>query len=240
MPKRRHFRQQAQESASQGIIVEAIESVTNGCRDVIRPIINNWNLNFVQENLARRRIKCTLTGAGVSNAITRERYAVHELLEKESTTYWLAISLYFQFQAGKYRLESISLIVFKGSRFDDTKTPLLRAEWDCSDETGLSKHAQPHWHIYSAALNTKEGVGVSEFDKPLDVEPFSPITNETTEFDETLQGEIDKFHFAMASKWHLEENFSLQEELNSVEALTRWIKGCINYIREQLSYLPSV
>lgn len=237
MPKRSHHPRPAHTGASQGIVVSAIESVTNDCRDAIQCVISNRNLGFAREDLARHRIKCSLTGVGVSNAFARERYVVHELLEKGSTTYWLAISLYFQFRSGDYQLESISLVVFKGVRTDDTKAALLRAEWDCSTKPGLSKHAQPHWHIYSAVVNTDKDIGMSGFEDQLEIATFGATSDEDSEADEA-QHEIQNFHFAMAAQWHLQEDALLEEQLNDVESLGRWIKGCIRYILGQLNYLP--
>jgi hypothetical protein len=228
-----------QERTSQASIrlasLKEIEPVTDVCRDTIRTLINNHNIGFVSRKLARNVHKYMLVGKEASSAFAREPYLVHSLLEKGSYSYWVAVILNFQFISGFYRFMSASLVIFEGVRSDSIKTVLLRAEWDCSDQGGNKIHAQPHWHVYLAAVNNGQE---NDFEETTEVRDFVAV--DTTEVDESMSVfEAKDFHFAMAAQWHIDEDHPLQENLDDVSSLIKWLTGCINYTRDQLEFLRS-
>ncbi len=229
----------AKSSDSEGIVVSQIESVTDVCRATIEPIIKIQYLGFNQEALARRRFKCMLVGgAEATRAYERETYTVHPFPEVGSDLYWLAVALYFQFEKGRYKFEGVSLLVFRGRANDPTKTAVLRAEWDCTNKVGHTVHAQPHWQIFPTAIDSLADRGRPAFDEQTKVREFDPSEESVEEVNdvETLK-RVSDFHFAMAAKWHCEENAPQQVPLNQVDELVRWMKGCISYTIEQLRYL---
>jgi hypothetical protein len=48
--------------------------------------------------------------------------------------------------------------------------------------------------------------------------------------------EGNKFHYAMASRWHFENETAHKEEM-SADKLAKWLKGCLIYVKEQLLYI---
>lgn len=226
------------ETSPLGIVVEKVEAVTKPCLKIIKSVVENEKIGFVSTPATDNRHKLTLVGQDVSTAFAREQYLAHSFLETQSKSYWLAVTIFFQTQptTKKYLLESISLLIFEGIRSDEMKTALLRAEWDCYGDD-VTAHAQPHWHVYLAALNNAptEPAG---FAQAMNVREFS-ATDETTPPNNNDSWEANKFHFAMASKWHIDEKCSLQEQFNDVSSIAKWIAGCLNYTKEQLIYISS-
>ena len=215
-----------EESSPHGIVVERLEAVTNPCLKIIRSVIESEKIGFASMPATDNRRKLTLVGQDVSMAFAREQYLAHSFLETQSKSYWLAVTLFFQSQpkTKKYLLESVSLVIFEGIRSDEMKTALLRAEWDCYGHDATT-HAQPHWHVYLAALNNAPAE-LRGFTQTIDVREFS-ATDEIPQADDD-PWEASKFHFAMASKWHIDEKCSLQEQLIDVSSLSKWLAGCLN------------
>jgi hypothetical protein len=220
--------------------VQSIDTVTNACRDTVRAVIGNNQLGFQNQQLTRRRWRCMLSGPGAAGAYAREPYLAHVLLETPGKSYWLAVVIYFQFETreSKYRLESLSLVVFEGDRSDPAKTPLLRAEWDCSDLSENPSHAQPHWHVYLSALATD--AESLDFDTMNDVTEFAfEDRDQEQDIEVTSPWKPDKFHFAMSSGWQVDADCPLQESFDDLNQLKSWLQGCITYTRQQLSILSS-
>jgi hypothetical protein len=121
--------------------------------------------------------------------------------------YWLNTQLKFNLQKGEPLFRSASLIVLRSAlAFDSEKKHILRAEWE-RREDAVSRplqHAQPHWHVYNAEL-------------------------ERTAADQA----IERFHFAMATGWHLGQEDSHYRE-PSPENVAAWIQHCTRYTHAQL------
>ena len=244
MPKKKQASQPNGIPASfpPGIVVDNIEAVTKPCRDTLATVLGDKNIGFDRQEIVRSKYRCMLVGQAATSARARDQYMAHSLLETDLTSYWLAITLGFQFypNINKYHVESVSLIVFEGVATSIDKTPLLRAEWDCFNHNDDVAHAQPHWHVYISAIENLSDQ-MASFTQPSEVKTFIPpdMDAETTSTDLPEQWDGARFHFAMAAKWHINENCIIHEILEDVDGLTKWLTGCINYINSQLAYIST-
>lgn len=223
-----------------GIMVDKIEEVTRRCRDVLATVLGDNSIGFHRQEIVRSKYRCMLVGQAATSARARDQYMAHSLLETDLTSYWLAITIWFQFypNINKYHVESVSLIVFEGVATSIDKTPLLRAEWDCFSHNDNVAHAQPHWHVYISAIENLSDQ-MASFTQPSEVKTFIPPDTETTNTDVPEQWDGARFHFAMAAKWHIDENCIIQEILGDIDGLTKWLTGCIKYINNQLEYIST-
>jgi hypothetical protein len=191
---------------------------------------------FTNAPLANNESEFQMTGVSATTAIARNRYSVLPLLTTKKSRFWFAVV--FRFKAGlrDSRLINVSVVVFEGEAVNQYKTPLLRAEWDEWIDT--SKHAQPHWHVYSSTVDTlvssndfvagSENKALEDFGEEK-LDPSGPTLSSSWL-------DADHFHFAMAAQWHSETTESHQVQL-SEDGLLKWIEGCIVYTRDQLIYL---
>jgi hypothetical protein len=176
-----------------------------------------------------------LSTQGGSSARARQDYPVLYFGATRSKTYWLALSLYFVPALERFRLIQASLLVFEGPWADSEKIPLLRAEWDELEEDGV--HAQPHWHVYPAGAGALRHSAADDFPAapPGPVE-FVPQAAPPTDPGEAGIQDLPRFHYAMATRWHLEEGASYRCSF-SEGGLVSWLVGCIDYIRGQLPHI---
>ena len=207
--------------------IDDLDEITSACRKGLKVVLNNPSLSFHTDALARGKQKYLLTGSGASQAtIGNRNYPVLLLDTINGEIFWLAIVLIFGFANRIQFLDSVSIVVVKGLAFD-SKIPILRAEWDCSDDYLNAPHGQPHWHVYpSAILNSNletEDVLEIATDPAVNIEDY-PSTRS-----------LPYFHFAMATRWH-EGDTRVHGNLEYVDSLTGWISGCVQYTREQLMY----
>jgi hypothetical protein len=165
------------------------------------------------ERLANGSWRFKLTGEGATQAEARERYPAFFLLEKSENLFWFALACDFERIAGSVKLRSISLLFFVGEATDTRKVPLLRAEWDFYITT---EHAQPHWHVYQ--------LGIEE----------PPDTPELEEWQITS---LQKFHFAIGSRWVGNQFSPHSALLTSPDALRDWISRCLPYVHAELRYI---
>jgi hypothetical protein len=142
-----------------------------------------------------------------------------------TSKYWLGLSIDVRL-GHKCHLENVSLVVFEGESSDAAKTPAFRAEWDYTNESAESKHAQPHWHVYSVIDELAAGNN-DAFDPEPKVKDFKTVGSGTGK----------RFHFAMASQWH-ESKCSHTCHLD-FDNVCKWLDGCVDYIRGQFEYLHS-
>jgi hypothetical protein len=160
----------------------------------------------------------------------------------------------------EFQFSGASIRIFKGLATEDKKEPLFRAEWDLLKKD--NNHAQPHWHVYKSFqtrdINNK-GEDFESLIESNEAQDFGEVFADFSagnEGDNFLAGNMEgnnlnvnqeilredewdsatKFHFAMASQWHTPEGthrFILAQDAH----LYSWLTGCIQYIKEQLSYV---
>jgi len=169
-----------------------------------------------------------------SSARARQDYPVLYFEATRSKTYWLALSLRFAPSLERFRLIQASLLLFEGP-WTEEKIPLLRAEWDELEEDGA--HAQPHWHVYPAGAGVLRRSAPGGFPAaPPEPVEFVPQAAPPTDPGEAGIQDHPRFHYAMASQWHLEEGASYRCSF-SEGGLLSWLVGCIDYIRGQLPHI---
>ncbi|KKI98431.1 hypothetical protein [Prochlorothrix hollandica] len=158
-----------------------------------------------------------------------------------------------------FQFSGVSIRVFKGLATENKKEPLLRAEWDILKDN--NNHAQPHWHVYKSFQIRNLNATASDFESLIEAdevqdfgtcaEKFNSGERENdfqedlgqnnTENEQASLKENDwdfetKFHFAMASQWHV--NGGTHRIVIDQEALLySWLAGCVQYIKEQLLYV---
>lgn len=170
-----------------------------------------------------------------SSARARRNYPVLYFEATRSSTYWLALSLRFAPSLERFRLIQVSLLLFEGAWTNPEKTPLLRAEWDELEENGI--HAQPHWHVYPAGAGVLRPLATGGFPAvPSGPIEFTPQLAPVTAPGEPKPQDRPRFHYAMATRWHLEGGGSHRCPL-SEGGLFSWLVGCIDYIRGQLPHI---
>lgn len=210
------------------ISVRETKEITNPCRKMLSSLLEKKNLNFSPIPLARPLSEFALQGEGATGAfVERRRYSVLPLPAIGNELYWLGVILQLKFEAGYFYLSAISILIVKGLAEDNDKTAILRAEWDCLKENLEQKHAQPHWHIYPSSI-------IKNWDSN---EILELITNPLKEFGEQPEKEkFPRFHFAMATRWHLGEE-NPHAELKDVNSVIKWIEFCTKYTLEQLTFM---
>ncbi|MCL5035963.1 MAG: hypothetical protein M1269_02490 [Chloroflexi bacterium] len=154
-------------------------------------------------------------------------------LSESPDSYWLALSIIFSPYVGRFKLNGISIKVFKGIRSDTNKDLFFRAEWHSPKNDNDTDHAQPHWHVHRAFEGIKE---VYDSIDPID-------SSKPEDFGESIQSKeadlkslpsFDKIHFAMASTWHINEGHKINFK---EETLINWLGGCVNYIKNEIAYM---
>lgn len=207
------------------------------CKGRIGPIIGLDNIGFNKP----RRAPATkdiweLNGIYQTQAETpRQVFKVLPLITTRLHEFWLSAQLAFIFSSGAHDLEWISLTVFEGSKSDELKNPLLRAEWAPANSPQRANHAQPHWHVYvkgESFLRRDRGLEESNFEQESTslLEEEQPSQTPLTVFN------VDKFHFAMASEWQ-ESGRGSHLQAFEKEKVLKWIEGCLSYIVDQLEYI---
>ena len=230
--RKRHIvpKQQLQVAA---ITIDDPNSLIRRCIAVIRSLLNNKHVQF-EKVVQREKILYLLKGGNGSKTIDAENSLEHwviPILLSSDDKYWLGASLTFVSELAQYRLDGVSIRVFKGLTGDLNKTPLFRAEWDVN-KTTRTDHAQPHWHVYNAtATITAE----TAFEGDISGKAPEEFNQTTDKEEEEIWTSSNKFHFAMSSTWHIDSNHRI--ELSSEEYLLRWIDGSISYIQRQLAYI---
>lgn len=224
--------------APSGVLVENLEGLVNRCKRVIEHALAAKKLGFNPLKASGNRTIYLLTGAGATSAEAKYKYSVVPFLALQSRLYWLAASLEFVFENKMHRLLSVSLLIFEGEATDDRKSALLRAEWARLDKNSRVSHAQPHWHVYPSRINREVYDDRTEFKLKTDIQAFVP---EAPAFESSNELDLEwdraeKFHFAMASRWHIDGKDAHQEEMQ-VDRLLKWLDGCIRYTRGQLEFL---
>jgi hypothetical protein len=220
-----------------GIVLQDVKGLVSDCKAIFREVLQSNSLGFIEHRAARNKLICNLTGAGATRAEAKYVYQVVPFLETPYGFYWLANSLEFKFQEGMHHLESVSILVFQGEANDERKIALLRAEWACSEADVRAPHAQPHWHIYPSRINQGFDQFRNEFQADSEVQSFEP--DEDVQANDDAEAEWDRaerFHFAMAARWHVEGKDAHTQEIQS-DMLLNWLAGCLRYIQSQFEFL---
>jgi hypothetical protein len=196
------------------------------CRKYMARILSRRSLFVKYQVLEQPRRRYYFTSEDSSMAEAGDRvYSVVPFFNTGETKYWLSVSV--EVTVGQnLNLKGVSLVVFEGEATSEMKTPAFRAEWDCADPLQTTKHAQPHWHVYSVIDKSVENMG-SAFKPEPQVKKFKPKSLGTSR----------KFHFAMGSQWHKDkDSHTCQLDFDN---LCKWLDGCVSYIRAQFDYLYS-
>lgn len=121
---------------------------------------------------------------------------------------------------------SISISVYKDNNIN--KIQLFRAEWDDFLDDEVSNHPQPHWHI---TVNNQDISNFVEFVKESGNDDFASLIDSENK----SQLKMKDMHFAMSSRWHLEEDIISKIENNT--SVIKWIVGLLNHIEKELRYI---
>jgi len=200
------------------------------CRNIQTALGIPHRITFEAHTAAKHQEVYSLVGFSVAE--TEKQYQVIPIPGLDN--FWLAASWSFEYYKGASFLINASLLVFRGIATDRKKSALLRAEWAPPDQIGGWSHAQPHWHIYQAEIDSEQTTGRQGFQTQLDMELGAVAEPGTTSF--LKQNEISHFHFAMASQWQINGNHQI--ELESKTMLS-WLSGCLEYIVSELNFLRS-
>lgn len=162
---------------------------------------------------------------------------------------WLVVEIESEY-GEPLMLKQVSLKLWQGTTTDAAHLS-FRAEWDVRDAE--SNHAQPHWNVHAPRGLASELALEVDFKAFLALEP----TNEIRSFAEFEQAEtpgrvqralsaaptyglsvdqMHKFHFAMASNWHLSNGTSGPSICTTQEVVT-WISSCALYIKQQFAFV---
>lgn len=242
MPKksrksRGHSRKSKRASVEEpGIVVEDSGPLLRKCKATFGRILSQtYGLGFEKNRHAGGENEYLLTGAPLSWGTARGRYPVFPFGQARDRSFWFGASLRFSQEILQWRLSNVSLLFFQGLATDPEKEPLLRAEWD----TWESPHAQPHWHVYAPLRRELE------FRPAFEQEPVRefgigepPAGIKTSRNQEAPAWNLERFHYAMAARWHIAEIGAHSCPI-SEESLLRWIEGCVSYTRNQLEHIST-
>lgn len=220
--------------------IEDAEAFAARCADVVGTILSKDSLAFNRSRKSRRLRPLYVLAGGPSTSKandSRYEYTVIPLGHgPNGLLFWITVALQLEYDSGVSYLDQVRIVVFQGGYTDTGKVPLLRAEWAKTTESDRAKHAQPHWHVYVASMASEDFPPYSPL---VDTGPrdFSEVSAQTKQHD--ISQEWDQgadFHFAMASRWHLDGPEAHQEVLEQAKVL-KWLEGCVTYIVAQFEYL---
>jgi len=150
------------------------------------------------------------------------------LLKNNKYSFLISLGVTFvKLGSRSFLFSGISLKVYKYS--PENFNCFLRAEWDALKEDDV--HAQPHWHIdyVDAVLTQKESSGLV-----FEIEPQEFGMGHLEKVGDLIS-ELSKFHYAMASSWHVKGDHLVK--LEDEDSLANWLEGCLGYIRSQLEFI---
>ena len=165
---------------------------------------------------------------------------------------WLVVEIESEY-GEPLMLKHVSLKLWQGTTTDDAHL-CFRAEWDVRDTE--SNHAQPHWNVHAPRGRA------AELAPEVDFKLFSglELAKEITSFAEFEQAEaagavqlapittpayglsverMHKFHFAMASNWHL-SNGTAGPSISTTQEVVTWISSCALYIKRQFAFVMGI
>lgn len=221
----------AQMSAAPQCIVASIESLGRKCAQALKGVLE---LNHVEHTRQQFRGTTSLYFFTAPRAEAEVRGQNRPVLPLPDGNRWLHIAIDLHFIADKHwRVNHISIGLLQGDPSLTQKQQVLRAEWQVHNAIDESGHAQPHWHVLSAA-------GIAE------LPTFDEVAGTTTGFEEFLvkarpeptgNGNYGHFHYAMVTDWHRTPSTGPYQVLADEAAVVSWLGGCVRYICHQLDHV---
>jgi hypothetical protein len=147
-------------------------------------------------------------------------------------------------------LKHVSLKLWQGTTTDAAHL-CFRAEWDVRGTE--SSHAQPHWNVhaprgvaaelapdvdfnvFSGLEQAKEITSFAEFEQAEAAGAVQPGPTAAAAFGLSVE-RMHKFHFAMASNWHL-ANGTAGPSVSTTQEVVTWISSCALYIKRQYGFV---
>ena len=172
------------------------------------------------------------------------------LFSDDRQSAWLVVEIESEY-GEPLMLKHISLKLWQGATTDAARL-CFRAEWDMRD-TELN-HAQPHWNVHAPRGELAAGLAPE-----VNFKAFSGLeqAKKISSFAEFEQAEaagavqsaptaapayglsaeqMHKFHFAMASNWHV-SNGTAGPRVSTPQEVVTWISSCAVYIKRQFAFL---
>lgn len=164
---------------------------------------------------------------------------------------WLVVEIESEYGKGEpLMLKHVSLKLWQGITADAAHL-CFRAEWDMRDTE--SNHAQPHWNVHAPrgmAAELAPEVDYKRFKGLERAADFNLLSDfERTEAAGAVQQaptaapayglsieKLHKFHFAMASNWHL-PNGTHRPGIGTTQEVVTWISACALYIKRQFAFV---
>lgn len=164
---------------------------------------------------------------------------------------WLVVEIESEYGEGEpLMLKHVSLKLLQGTTTDAAQL-CFRAEWDVRDTE--SDHAQPHWNVhaprgtaaelapevdfqaFSVLEQAKEVSSFAEFEQAEVADAAQPVPNAAPAYGLSVE-KMHKFHFAMASNWHL-PNGTHRPTISTTQEVVVWISCCALYIKRQFAFV---
>jgi hypothetical protein len=162
---------------------------------------------------------------------------------------WLVVEIESEY--GKpLMLKHVSLKLWQGATADAAHL-CFRAEWDVRGTE--SSHAQPHWNVhaprgmiaqlapeldfqmFSGLEQAKEISSFAEFEQAEAVRAVHPEPTNAPAYGLSVE-QMHKFHFAMASNWHM-SNGTTGPSISTTQEVVTWISSCALYIKHQFAFV---
>lgn len=236
------------EESSSALIVDDPATIVRSCVRCIGDVLGAKGLKFAKYNTPEGN-RWELRSGFDCTAYDKRRDQYYPVIPLDPSSilkdnpYWLTFSLLFVPTLARYRLEAISLFVFRGPIGDREKDAFFRAEWYIPADDN-KRDAQPHWHVYRTLQDkeppTDEVTDFHAFTSAEEVKEFGEEVDSShpkTELAKKKNVPFEKFHFAMASSWHLNDEY--QRNFKTEQSLVDWLSRCIQYIRGQLNYVST-
>lgn len=162
---------------------------------------------------------------------------------------WLVVEIESEY--GKpLMLKHVSLKLWQGATAEAAHL-CFRAEWDVRDTE--SNHAQPHWNVHAPQGTTVELAQDVDFksfaglEQGKEIQSFAAFEQaevvgltQTPPTESPAYGlsiaQMHKFHFAMASNWHL-ANGKAGPSVSTTQEVVTWISSCAVYIQQQFAFV---
>ncbi len=159
---------------------------------------------------------------------------------------WLVVELESEY-GEPLMLKHVSLKLWQGPTTDAAHL-CFRAEWDVRD--AKSSHAQPHWNVHAPQSMSAALAEEIDFETFADGElagkgnTFAEFVQATANARQSAPAavpayglsvdQMHKFHFAMASNWHI-ANGKAGPSISTTEEIVAWISSCALYIKRQFA-----
>ncbi len=209
---------------------EEANLILSALRDALQP-----HLSLRWEAIRRDRILGFVTGVNGSPVQSLEtRETAFPFLSLADWQYWISAKLQFEPAGDQLSFLSVSLTIFRSNGFASSKQALLRAEWERPREDQL--HAQPHWHVHPPMRDRAASSSWTREARPARSLLDEEVPEPAGPMEERRQFSFDRFHFAMAARWHDNEPDSHCTPPDS-GSVANWLKHCIVYIRNEINSL---